>query len=229
LGSLIAVPSAAHERGREDWSDTNLFSMTHKEYNTLNSGEMKDPNIRGDHGCNSWQSMGNWLSSLNHSRVMAHIITGATHFVGILIPEKNKVASTPHKRTAICVLQPDRIGIIGKMSRQPQRFVSGEEHDELVDTVQTLQLQLRALSSQVLSITEITIQHRSEQQRNRDECEALRQQIEELQMVVGPASPATNYIPTSDEASSPGPRPNLDLNLRPPTEAEFPAPDTSKI
>jgi hypothetical protein len=96
--------------------------------------------------------------------------------------------------------------------------------------VQNLQLQLRALSAQVLSITEITIQHRGEQQRNKDECEALRQQIEALQFVVGPASPsASPNTVISDEASSPGPRPRLDLNLRPPTEEESPAPDRNKF
>jgi hypothetical protein len=88
------------------------------------------------------------------------------------------------------------------MNRQNQRTVSAEEHDELVKAVQTLQLQLRVLSMQVLSITEITVQHRGEQQRNRDECEALRQQIETFQFVVGPTSPtASPNTFISDEAS----------------------------
>jgi hypothetical protein len=116
------------------------------------------------------------------------------------------------------------------MNRQNQRTVSAEEHDELVNAVQTLQLQLRALSTQVLSITEITIQHRGEQQRNRDECEALRQQIEALQFAAGPMSPtASPNTFISDEASSPGARPRLDLNLRPPTTEDSTAPDRSKI
>jgi len=99
------------------------------------------------------------------------------------------------------------------MSRQNQRAenqqaVSMEYHDELVSTVQNLQIQLRFISAQVLSITEITIQHRGEQQRNKDECEALRQQIEALQFVVGPTSPlACLNTVISDEASSLGPRP----------------------
>jgi hypothetical protein len=60
------------------------------------------------------------------------------------------------------------------MTMQNQRTVSVEKHDELVSTVHNLQLHLSALSTQVLSIIEITIQHREEQQRNRDECEAFR-------------------------------------------------------
>jgi hypothetical protein len=110
-----------------------------------------------------------------------------------------------------------------KMNRQISGAVSAEEHEELVNAVQTLQIQLRALSTQVLSITEITIQHRSEQQRTRDECEALRQQIEEIKFVSGPVSPSASTS-LSDEASSPGPHLRLDLNLRPPTEAEHNAP-----
>jgi hypothetical protein len=230
LGSLFDVPWTALVRGSENWSEANLFSMTSRAYCALSSGEVKDPSIRSDHGCNSWQILGNWLSSLNQSRMRVHIITGVAHLAGILIPAKNRAVSTPHKRTDTWVFQPDRARNLGKMNRQPPRTVSVEEHDELVSTVQTLQLQLRALSTQVLSITEITIQHRSEQQRNKDECEALRQQIEALQFVVGPASPTPSpntFI--SDEASSLGPRPQLDLNLRPPTEADFPAPDHTKI
>jgi hypothetical protein len=42
-------------------------------------------------------------------------------------------------------------------------MVTVKEHEEVVNVVQTLQVQLRDLSTQVLSIMEITIQHRSEQ------------------------------------------------------------------
>jgi hypothetical protein len=83
---------------------------------------------------------------------------------------------------------------------------------------------------QVLSITKITIQHRGEKQRNRDECEALRQQIEALQFAAGPTSPtaSTNTF-ILDEASSLGVHPRLDLNLWPPTAEESPTPNQRKI
>jgi hypothetical protein len=230
LGSHFEVPLAAPACGSEDWSETSLFSMTSRAYCALISGNAKGTNISSEHGCNSWLILGNWLCSMNQTRVMAHIIEGVAHLAGILIPKQNRAASTPHLSTDTCVIQPDSARTLGKMNRQNQRTVSVEEHDELVSTVQNLQLQLRALSTQVLSITEITIQHRGEQQRNRDECEALRQQIEALQFVVGPASPtASPNTFISDEASSPESRPRLDLNLRPPTEEESPAPDQNKI
>jgi hypothetical protein len=207
-----------------------MFSMTSRMYWALTPGEVKDPSIRSDHGSNSWQILGNWLSSLNQMKMREHIIAGVVHLAGKTIPAKNRAVSTPRKRTGTWFFQLDKAGNSGKMNRQTPRTVPVEEHEELVSMVQTLQLQLRALSTQVLSITEITIQHRSEQQRNRDECEALRQQIEALKFVVGPASPTPSqntYI--SDEASSPGLCPQLDLNLRPPTEADSTAPDHNKF
>jgi hypothetical protein len=57
----------------------------------------------------------------------------------------------------------------------------------------------------------------------------LRQQIEALKFTAELASPtpSTNtYI--SDEASSPGPRAQLDLNLWPPTEADSTTPDQNR-
>jgi hypothetical protein len=189
LGSLFGVPWTAPGHGRENWSEANMLRMTSRMYWALIPGEVKDPSIRSDHGSNSWQILGKWLSSLNQMKRREHIIAGAVHLFGKIIPAKNRAESTPRKRTGIWFFQLDKAGNSGKMNRQPPRMVPVEEHEELVSTVQTLQLQLRALSTQVLSITEITIQHRSEQQRNRDECEALRQQIEALKFAVGPASP----------------------------------------
>jgi hypothetical protein len=46
-----------------------------------------------------------------------------------------------------------------RRSISSQRAISVEEHEELINTMQNLQIQLRALSTQVLTITEITIQH----------------------------------------------------------------------
>jgi hypothetical protein len=230
LGSLFGVPWTAPGHGRENWSEANMLRMTSRMYRALIPGEVKDPSIRSDHGSNSWQILGKWLSSLNQMKRREHIIAGAVHLFGKIIPAKNRAETTPRKRTGIWFLQLGKAGNSTKMNRQPPRTVPVEEHEELVSTIQTLQLQLRALSTQVLSITEITIQHRSEQQRNRDECEALRQQIEALKFAVGPTSPtpSTNtYI--SDEASSPGPRAQLDLNLRPPTEADSTAPDQNRM
>ena len=103
------------------------------------------------------------------------------------------------------------------MNKENPKIVTVEEHEEVVNAVETLQVHLRPLSTQVLSITEITIQHRSEQQRTKDECEALRQYIEELKFISGPVSSVTTL---SDEASSLRQRPHLDLNLQPPAEAE---------
>jgi hypothetical protein len=180
------------------------------------------------------QKQENRICSLNLARVMEHISGCVAHFVGILHTPQNRVDFTPplNTDTVSRIIQTDNARKFSKMRRSPgnQRVVSVEEHDELVSMVQNLQIQLRALSAQVLSITEITIQHRGEQQRNKDECEALRQQIEALQFVVGPVSPsASPTTAISDEASSPGPRPRLDLNLRPSTEEDSPAPDQNKL
>ena len=75
------------------------------------------------------------------------------------------------------------------MNKQNPKMVTVEEHEEVVNIFQTLQVHLRPLSTQVLSIMEITIQHRTEHHRTKDECEALRQQIEELKFISGSVSP----------------------------------------
>jgi hypothetical protein len=95
--------------------------------------------------------MGNLLCSMNQTKVMAHIIAGAMHLVGILIPKKNRVGaehlagipipkknktlSTPPLSIDPYVIQTDNTRTLGKMNRQNQRTVSAEEHDELVSAV----------------------------------------------------------------------------------------------
>jgi hypothetical protein len=227
LGSLFGVPWTTPERGREFWSEEFRCRVTSKMYRPLIPGEVKDPSSRSNHGSNVWKIVGKWISSVNQMKRSESITAGAVHWGSKHIPVKNRAETPPRKRTG-GFYNWGKAGNTAKMNRQIPRTVSVEEHEELVSTVQTLQLQLRALSTQVLSITEITIQHRSEQQRNRDECEALRQQIEELKFASGPVSPVTNTS-LSDEASSPGPRLQLDLNLRPPTEADHTAPDQNRM
>jgi hypothetical protein len=177
-------------------------------YYALISGNVNGTNTSSEYGCSSWLKLGNRLCSLNQTKVMEHIIGGVAHLIGILYSSQSRAVLTPPLSTDTdsCVIQADRARILDKMRRKNQRAVSVEEHDELVSMVQNLQIQLRALSAQFLSITEITIQHRGEQQRNKDECEALRKKIEALQFVVGPASPSASQTTViSNKASSPGP------------------------
>jgi hypothetical protein len=87
LGSLFDAPLAAPAHGSEDWSEPRLYNMMSREYWALNSGDPKGTIISSKHGCNSWLIMGNWLSSLNQTKVMAHIIAGEAQLVGILIPK----------------------------------------------------------------------------------------------------------------------------------------------
>jgi hypothetical protein len=168
--------------------------------------------------------------------MMEHIRRSMAHYLGLFHTPQKRENSTPPPITDIgsCIIQTGSESNPNKMRRSTgsQRAISVEEHEELVNTVQNLQIQLRALSTQVLTITEITIQHRGEHQRTKDECEALRQQIEILQFGAGPVSPSaspTSSAAISDEASSPGPRPRLDLNLRLSAEGEPPAPDENNI
>jgi hypothetical protein len=69
--------------------------MMSRVYWALNSGEHKGTIISSKHGCNSWLIMGNWLSSLNQTKVMAHIIAGEAQLVGILIPKQIRAGEEP--------------------------------------------------------------------------------------------------------------------------------------
>jgi hypothetical protein len=69
---------------------------------------------------------------------------------------KNRAESPPRKRTG-GFYNWGKARNIAKMNRKIARIFSMEEHKELVITIQTLQLQLRALSTQAFSTTEITI------------------------------------------------------------------------
>jgi len=157
--------------------------------------------------------MGNRNRPLNLAQMMDHIRSSTAHYLGLLHTPHKRENSTPPPIADIgsCIIQTGNESNPSKMRRSTgsQRAISVEEHEELVNTVQNLQIQLRSLSTQVRTITEITIQQRGENQQAKDECEAVRQQIEILQFGAGPvstsASPASSAA-ISDEASSPGPR-----------------------
>jgi hypothetical protein len=169
--------------------------------------------------------------------MMDHIKRIMVHQLGLFHILKKSGSSIPSLSADIgsCTIQTGSESNLKKMRRSTgsHRTISVEEHNELVNTVQNLQINLRDLSTQVLTIMEITIQQREEHQRTRDECEALRQQLANLQFGAGPVSPSaspTSSAAISDEASSPGPQPQrLDLNLRQPAEEEPPAPDENNV
>jgi len=158
------------------------------------------------------------------------------HYLGLFHTSKKRENSTPPPIVDIdsCIIQTSSATNLSKMRRNigSQCAISMEEHKELVNTVKNLQIHLKALSTQVLTITEITIQQWEEHRRTKDECEALRKHLTILQFGVGPISPSTSptsFATISDEASSPGPRPQLDLNLRLSAEEEPPAPGENNI
>jgi hypothetical protein len=64
-----------------------------------------------------------------------HIIAGAVHLFGKIIPVKNRAETTPRKCTGIWFLQLGKAGNSAKMNRKPRRTVPVEEHEELVSTV----------------------------------------------------------------------------------------------
>jgi hypothetical protein len=239
--SLIVVPTTTPERGKDLCSEKLRRMMTFNLYRALISSEAEDNGIRGNHSSKVWKTVGNWLNSMNQLNMRDYVAVELVHGLGKLITERNNTERIPGERTGRRSSRINTEETPGEraggrrswwnvrsttnMNRKTPKMVTVEEHEEVVNAVQTLQVQLRALSTQVLSITEITIQHRSEQQRTKDECEALRQQIEELKFISGPVSPVTTL---SDEASSPGQCPHLDLNLRPPAEAEQHAPGQTR-
>lgn len=79
--------------------------------------------------------------------------------------------------------------------------------------VQTIGIQLSSLSTQVLSIMEITIQRRQASQQLQDECFALRNQLEDLQVHSGSGRSPNMTSESSIAALSPDVLPPLlDLN-----------------
>ena len=112
-----------------------MLRVTSRMYRVLIPGEVKDHNIKNDHGSNLWKILGKWLSSLNQMKRREHIIAGAVHLVGKIIPAKNRANSTPRKRTGIWFFQLEKAGNSAKMNKQPSRTVPVEEHEDLVSTV----------------------------------------------------------------------------------------------
>jgi peptidoglycan hydrolase CwlO-like protein len=117
-------------------------------------------------------------------QMMDHIKRSMAHHLGLFHILKKSGISIPPLITDIgsCIIQTGSESNLRKMRRSTgsHRTISVEEHDELVNTVKNLQINLRDLSNQVLTIMEITIQQREEHQRTRDECKALRKQLANL-------------------------------------------------
>jgi hypothetical protein len=160
--------------------------------------------------------------------MMDHIRSIMLHHLGLFHTPNKRENYTPPLITDIgsCIIQTCSESNLSKMRRNigSHRVILEEEHNELVNTLQNLQINLRSLSTQVLTILEITIQQWAEHQRTKDECEALRQQIAILQFGAGPVPPSaspTSSVAMSDEVSSPGPQPRLDLNLQHHTRTIF--------
>jgi hypothetical protein len=150
---------AAPDRGNKTWSGRNSLSMTPWAYYALNSGNASSTRINRGYGCSSCvhPKMGNRNCPLNLAKVMEHISGCMAHFLGLFHTPQNRADSIPPSNTdtGSRIIQTDNERKISKMRRSPgnQCAISVEEHEELVNTVQNLQIQLRALSTQVLSIT----------------------------------------------------------------------------
>jgi hypothetical protein len=109
--------------------------------------------------------------SMVHQLILFHILKKS----GTFIP-------SPSADIGSCNIQIGNERNLKKMRRSigSHCTISVEEHNELINTVKTLQINLRDISTQVLTITNITTQQREEHQWIRDECEALRQQLANL-------------------------------------------------
>lgn len=80
-------------------------------------------------------------------------------------------------------------------------------------TVETLQIQISGLSSQILTVLEYIMQWRQAIQQLQDECAALRTQIEELRLHPSFGSPPKSANSIFEAALSPAKAPSLlDLN-----------------
>jgi hypothetical protein len=82
-------------------------------------------------------------------------------------------------------------------------FLSQLEYDvdDLCNLNQSLQIRLGNLSAQETTIFEIFIQHRQMLQRIRDECNALRGQLEDLQVRPHQGQASSSAISCSDAVS----------------------------
>jgi len=205
----------ASNHGNKTWSGTNSLSMTPWEYYPFNSGNVRSTRINRGHDSSSCvhSKMGKRNSPLNLAQMMEYIRRSMVHYLGLFHTTMKREKSTlpPITNIISCIIQTGNESNLNKMRRNTgnQRAISVEEHDDLVNMVQNMKIQLRSLSTQVLTITKITIQQRVEHQRTKDECEPLRQHIAILQFVAGPVSPSTSptyCVAICDEASSPRPQ-----------------------
>jgi hypothetical protein len=98
-----------------------------------------------------------------------------------------------------------------------------DEHLDLVNLVQALQILMNRLSVQVLTAMEILVKHMQGQQQLQDECTIIWLEVEEMRYRLASSSLVNTTLEILDEASSPSPRLMI-LGLNSPsgpTEAEI--------
>jgi hypothetical protein len=100
-----------------------------------------------------------------------------------------------------------------------EREPPDDDQTDLLNLMQALQIQVSDLSTQVLTILEIIVEHRQGQQQLQDECAALRSQLEELRFQPSSIMPSRTVTTSSEGAPSPGPNQHIpDLNSPPDPE-----------
>jgi hypothetical protein len=91
-----------------------------------------------------------------------------------------------------------------------------EEKEEMMQMIQTLQIQVQGMSNQWLTVMEILAEHHQEQHQMKDEHETLRSEIEELKNRPTTPLQTSNNTTITEEASSPAPKPDIpNLNSMP--------------
>jgi hypothetical protein len=108
-------------------------------YIPLILGQAKDPSSRSNHGSSIWQIVGKWISSVNQMKRSENITGGAVQWGSNHIPVKNCAENPPRKRIG-GLHDWGKVRNTNKMNRQIPGTVLVEEHEELVNTIQTLQL-----------------------------------------------------------------------------------------
>jgi hypothetical protein len=159
LGSHFGTLSAASDHGNKTWRETNFINMTPWEYYPFNLGNVSSTKISRGHDSSLCvhSKMGKHNRPPNLAHMMEHIKRGMVHYLGIFHNPKKRENSTPPPIADIgsCIIQTGSEINLSKMRRNTgsQCTISVEEHEELVNTVKNLQIQLISLSTQVLTIT----------------------------------------------------------------------------
>jgi hypothetical protein len=146
LGSLFVVPWTTPERGRDFWSGEIRCRMMLNMYRKLNPAQAKEPSSRSSHGSSIWIIVGKWISFVNQMKRSEIITVGVVYLGSKHIPVKNCTEIPPRKHAG-GMHNWGNSGNTTKMNRQISGTVSAEEHKNMVNTIQTLQIQLKALST----------------------------------------------------------------------------------